>query len=213
MDAQSSVYVVDDDTALQDSLRLLFESVRLPMQAFASCEEFLESYDGSSRGCVLLDLRLPGMSGLDLQRELHRRGARLRIIVLTGHGDVGSAVEALRSGAIDYLQKPFSPQELLDRVQLALADTEREAVEDAAKMRAASDLARLTPRERQVLVALARGERNAQIARHLGISRKTVEFHRSRLMHKTAVGSLAELIRLAVLAGIDRDAEPGRRRA
>src|SRR5688500_17311578 len=116
MDGESSVYVVDDDAALQDSLRLLFESVRLPMQAFASCEEFLESYDGSSRGCVLLDLRLPGMSGLDLQRELQRRGAPLRIIMLTGYGDVGSAVEALRAGAIDYLQKPFSPQELLDRV-------------------------------------------------------------------------------------------------
>ncbi len=191
------VYVVDDDEAVRDSLSVLLRSVGYQAQTFESAVEFLESFDADQHGCLVADIRMPGMSGLDLQAALNKDGSELPIIFITGHGDVPMAVDAMKSGALDFIQKPFRDQDLLDRINQALqADSERrQSCEERSVVRAR--LAALTPREREVMDRVVKGQANKVIALDLGVSQRTVEIHRARVMQKMHARSLAELVTLA----------------
>jgi FixJ family two-component response regulator len=193
-----TVFVVDDDEALRRSLSYLIESVGLEVETFAGGEEFLAACDPDRPGVLVLDLRMPGIGGLDVQRELNRRGIELPIILLTGHAEVSTAVRSLKEGAFDFIEKPFSDQVLLDSIQAAIR-TDRTIRSDRFRH---SDIAerveRLTQREREVMERVVVGEANRVIAEHLGLSPKTVEVHRAHVMEKLEVHSLAELVRLAV---------------
>jgi two-component system, LuxR family, response regulator FixJ len=191
-----TVYVVDDDDAVRDSLRLLLKSAGIPCEAFGSAQEFLGGYDPAQPGCLVLDVRMPGMSGLEMQTELNLRGATIPVIFITGHGDIPMAVEAMQHGAFDFLQKPFRDQELLDRVQRALTrDTENRArLRHTDRIR--ERLATLSPREREVLDLVTQGKANKMVAGDLGVSQRTVEIHRAHVMQKMEAGSLAELVRM-----------------
>jgi two-component system response regulator FixJ len=190
------VYVVDDDSGVRSSIRILLKSVGINTTTFASAREFLAAYDHSQPGCLILDIRMPGMSGMDLQLELNRLGAVLPIMFITGHGDVPMAVEAMQQGAFDFLQKPFRDQDLIQRIQRALErdESHRAALRqtDAIKMRLAS----LTPREREVLDLLADGKQNKVMAAELGLSQRTVEIHRANVMDKMQARSVAQLVRM-----------------
>jgi len=192
------VYVVDDDDAVRGSIELLLESVSLKVSTFVSAQEFLEKHDPDRPGCIVLDLRMPGMSGLELQEELNRRGSDLRIVFVTGHGDVPVAVSAMRAGAVDFLQKPFRDEELLSRVRKALERGTRAHDEREHRDRIRERIDRLTPREREVMSHVVAGEPNKAIAMDLGVSERTVEIHRARVMQKMEAGSLAELVRMAL---------------
>jgi FixJ family two-component response regulator len=190
------VYVVDDDSGVRSSILILLKSVGINTTTFASAREFLAAYDHSQPGCLILDIRMPGMSGMDLQLELNRLGAVLPIMFITGHGDVPMAVEAMQQGAFDFLQKPFRDQDLIQRIQRALErdESHRAALRqtDAIKMRLAS----LTPREREVLDLLADGKQNKVMAAELGLSQRTVEIHRANVMDKMQARSVAQLVRM-----------------
>jgi FixJ family two-component response regulator len=190
---QGTVYIVDDDAAIRDSLSWLLESISLPCKAFAGAAEFLAEWDPSVPGCLLLDLRMPGINGLELQEKLSRDGHQIPIIFLSGHGDVPTAVRAMQSGAAEFLTKPFSEHYLLQRVQSALErDLEQRAKRrDMEVLQARYEL--LTPRERQVLHLVIAGRVNREIAEELSISPKTVELHRSNLMKKMRSDSVAQL--------------------
>ncbi len=196
-----TVFVVDDDDAVRSSLRLLLRSVGLSATALSSAQEFLDSYDPQQPGCLVLDVRMPGMSGLELQQQLNLRGAIIPVIFITGHGDVPMAVEAMQHGAFDFLQKPFRDQDLIDRVQRALekdaANREELRRLDVIRRRLQS----LTPRERQVLQLVTSGKPNKVMAAELGVSQRTVEIHRARVMEKMQAGSLAQLVRMVMDAG------------
>jgi FixJ family two-component response regulator len=191
-----TVFVVDDDDAVRDSLRLLLKSAGLECQSYGSAQEFLAVYDTCHPGCLVLDVRMPGMSGLEMQQELNLRGATLPVIFITGHGDIPMAVEAMQHGAFDFLQKPFRDQELLDRIHRAL---ERDA-ENRTRLRHTDRirerLATLSPREREVLELVTQGKANKMVAGDLGVSQRTVEIHRAHVMQKMEAGSLAELVRM-----------------
>lgn len=194
------VYIVDDDAAIRDSLSMLMSSVGLDSRAYASAPEFLEAYDPSLDACLVADIRMPGMSGLELQQELIARGAPIPLLFITGHGDVPMAVQAILDGAADFLQKPFRDQDLIDRVhevlQQASSDRrERDRLRDVRRR-----LDALTPREREVLDCVVAGHANKVIAMDLGVSQRTIELHRARVMRKMAVRSLAELVRLVARA-------------
>jgi FixJ family two-component response regulator len=202
---EPTVFVVDDDRAMRDSLSWLLDSVGLRVRSYATAADFLADHDPAQPGCLVLDVRMPGMSGLDLQAELARRGVELPTIVITGHAEVSMAVRAVKAGAIDFIEKPFSDQLLLDRVRQALEiDLEAREVrrrrEDARRR-----LATLTGREREVLNLVVAGKANKEIAFELGVSPKTVEVHRAHVMSKMCVDSLAELIRITLLAGEIRE--------
>lgn len=194
----ASVFVVDDDDAVRNSLRLLLKSVGLPTVAFASAREYLDSWHPAQPGCLVLDVRMPGMSGLELQEELNRRGAIIPVIFISGHGDIPMAVEAIQHGAFDFLQKPFRDQDLIDRVQRALAadhaNRQSLAQRDVLRQRYGS----LTPREQEVLVLVTKGKANKVMAGDLDISQRTVEIHRARVMEKMGAQSLAQLVRMAM---------------
>lgn len=197
--SDSIVFVVDDDPAVRDSLEWLLSSVDMTVQTFASAQEFMDSYDPKQLGCVLVDVRMPGMSGLELQEELAALGTNLPVIVITGHSDVQMAVRAMKSGAFDFIEKPFNDQALLDLVQKAI-DENKATVQMRSKrdeIQERFDL--LSPRERQVLEQIVAGEPNKRIAFNLGLSEKTVEAHRAKVMEKTRAGSLAELIKMATV--------------
>lgn len=191
------VYVVDDDDAVRDSLSLLLRTVGLTSRAFASAAEFLEGYEADRVGCLVADIRMPGLSGLELQEELLERKIDIPVIFITGHGDVPMAVKAMKSGAMDFIQKPFRDQDLLDRINQALLRA-RSAHEEQLEV---SDIRRrfdaLTPRESEVMKMVVKGHANKVIAMDLGVSQRTVELHRARVMQKMGVRSLAELVRLA----------------
>ena len=193
-----TVFVVDDDNAVRNSLRLLLKSVGLASQPLGSAAEFLETYRPSQPGCLVLDVRMPGMSGLELQRELNLRGATIPVIFITGHGDIPMAVEAMQQGAFDFLAKPFRDQELIDRVQRALSKdaTTRTALEERERIR--ERLESLTPREREVLSLMTQGKPNKIMAHELGVSQRTVEIHRARVMEKSGATSLAQLVRMVM---------------
>jgi RNA polymerase sigma factor (sigma-70 family) len=198
--ADGVVYVVDDDAAVRDGLKWLIESVDLQVAPCPSAQAFLDAYDRSRPGCLVLDVRLRGMSGLDLQAELARRDISIPTIVVTGHGDVPMAVRAMKLGAIDFVEKPFNDQELLERIQKAIeADLEARRG-DRERAAACALLATLSPREREVLDLLVLGKANKEVADQLGLSTRTVEGHRARLMEKLSCGSLAELVRLSMRA-------------
>ncbi len=194
--ASGTVHVVDDDYDVRESLTMLLRSLGLCAAAYGSAAEFLEAADPDLEGCLVVDVRMPGMSGLELQAELARRGMPLPAIVITGHADVPTAVAAMKGGAVDFLQKPFSDQALLDRVHEAL----RRGAEWRARRALAGDLgtrlARLTSREREVLERVAAGKPNKIIARELNLSTRTVEIHRARVMEKMRARSLADLVRM-----------------
>lgn len=189
------VYVVDDDEAVRDSLTLLLKAVGLTGQAFSSAAEFLNHYDPEQHGCLVADIRMPGMSGLDLQDELNRGGAQIPLIFITGHGDVPMAVDAMKSGALDFIEKPFRDQDLLDRVQQALAWDKERRIENLKTLAIRERLATLTPRETEVMECVVQGQANKVIAMDLGVSQRTVEIHRARVMEKMAVRSVAKLVR------------------
>ncbi len=189
------VYVVDDDEAVRDSLTLLLKAVGLTGQTFSSAAEFLNDYDPEQHGCLVADIRMPGMSGLDLQDELNRRGAQLPLIFITGHGDVPMAADAMKSGALDFIEKPFRDQDLLDRVQQALAWDKERRIENLKTLAIRERLATLTPRETEVMECVVQGQANKVIAMDLGVSQRTVEIHRARVMEKMGIRSVAKLVR------------------
>ena len=195
MSETSTVYVVDDDPAMRDSLRWLLESVDFQVHIFESATAFLDEYKGHRPACLVLDVRMPGMSGLDLQDELVRRGVNIPMIMISAHGDVPVAVRALKTGAIDFIEKPFSDQLLLDRVRQALEKDQQASQTDEVKEAIRARTATLTPREREVMELVVAGNPNKAVASQLGLSQKTVEIHRARVMSKMSAGSLAELVR------------------
>ena len=184
---------------MRDSLEILCRTVGLVTEAFESAAEYLEAHDPDQSGCLVLDIRMPGMSGLQLQKRLEELGSAPPIVFITGHGDVPMAVEALRAGAVDFIQKPFRDQDLLDRIQQALElDAERRSGLRERKV-ATERLQRLTGRENEILELVVAGKPNKVIASSLGVSQRTVEVHRSRVMEKMEVDSLAELVRIVTL--------------
>lgn len=194
------VYVVDDDEAFRDSLRWLLESAGYKVAMFPSAERFLAAPRAEGAICLLLDVRMGGLSGIELQAELNRRGEGIPIIFLTGHGDVPMAVEAVKKGAVDFIEKPFANTRLLALIERVAAIEAPARQERAQRLSAAARLDSLTEREREVIERVAVGRRNRQIAVELGISVKTVEAHRARAMEKLGVASIAEVVR-AVLDG------------
>jgi two-component system response regulator FixJ len=201
------VFIVDDDAAVRTSLRLLVKSVGLSAAVFTSAQEFLSGYDTSQPGCLVLDVRMPGISGLELQQQLNLRGAVIPVIFVTGHGDIPMAVEAMQQGAFDFLQKPFRDQDLIDRIQRALEkDREnRAALGQRARIRERFDS--LTPREREVLALVTSGKANKVMAADLGLSQRTVEIHRAHVMEKMAASSIAQLVRMVL--DLEEAARPG----
>jgi FixJ family two-component response regulator len=196
---QPTVFVVDDDAGARSSLRLLLKSMGLQAVTYESGAAFLNDYDAEQPGCLLLDVRMPGMTGPELQQELNNRGAILPVIFITGHGDVAMAVEVMRHGASDFLQKPFRDQELLDRVQRALKRDAANRAELGRVREIRERLGTLTPREHEVLTLLSQGNPNKVMAHRLGISQRTVEIHRARIMEKMHAVSLAHLVRMAAV--------------
>src|SRR5438552_12301930 len=196
-DASSTVLVIDDDAELRASVGRLLRSVGVTVQLFGSIADFLRSDPPDGPTCLVLDVRLPGQSGLDLQRELAATNRELPIIFITGHGDIPMSVQAMKGGAIEFLTKPFRDQELIDAIQLGLSRDrvrrENEKVLAALKERFES----LSPREREIMIQVAHGRLNKQIALDIGIAEATVKVHRSRLMHKMKARSLSELGRMA----------------
>ena len=199
-----TIYVVDDDEGVRNSLRFLLKSVGLTARTLSSAGQFLDSYKPSEPGCLVLDVRMPGMSGLELQQQLNVRGATIPVIFITGHGDVPMAVEAMQHGAFDFLQKPFRDQDLLDRIQRALERDTRSRTQLAQHEKIRTRLESLTPREREVLTLMAQGKPNKVMAAELGVSQRTVEIHRARVMEKMGASSLAQLVRMMM----DLDEKP-----
>lgn len=197
-DPVPTVFVVDDEPSVRDSLRLLLKSVSLPTQLMASAADFLATYKPNHPGCLVLDVRMPEMSGLELQQELNLRGATIPVIFITGHGDVPMAVESMQHGAFDFLQKPFRDQDLIDRIQRALAKDAKTRGELKERDRIRDRLDSLTPREREVLTLMTQGKPNKVMAYELGVSQRTVEIHRSRVMDKSGADSLAQLVRMVM---------------
>jgi two-component system response regulator FixJ len=193
---EATVYIVDDDQAIRRAMDFLMRSVGLDYEIFHSADDFLAKYTDEFAGCLVLDIRMPGLGGLELQQKLLERDSSLPIIFITGHGDVPMAVEAMQKGAFDFIQKPFRDQELLDRVSEAMK-TDRE-IRSAREERAgvANRIEKLTKREREVLDLVVTGKPNKIIAYELGVSQRTVEIHRARVMEKMEAKSLAGLVRM-----------------
>jgi len=200
--AAPSTFVVDDDPSVRRALRRLLKSAGFDAQAFASGEEFLRHPVPEGPACVVLDVTMPGLGGLALQRTLSERNTGLPVVFITGHGDIPMAVRALKSGAVDFLPKPFDDQDLLNAVRRALAQaaSARQEAADTAAIRQRADA--LSPREREVLALVVRGMLNKQIGRQLGIAEKTVKVHRAQVMHKMEAVSVAELVQMAARIGI-----------
>jgi two-component system, LuxR family, response regulator FixJ len=190
------VYIADDDESLRALLRALVQSIGLPCRIFNSANKFLEQYDPRQPGCLVLDLFMPGMSGLELQEELNRRGAMIPVIFITGHADVASAVAAVRHGAFNYLQKPFRNSELIENVRGAIEFDRRNRETLAQQDMIRDRIASLTPREREVLELIVRGLASKVMAHEMGVSKRTVELHRSRVMDKMGANSVAQLVRM-----------------
>ena len=196
-DANSTVLVIDDDPDLRASVGRLLRSLGLDAQLFGSISDFLESDPPDGPTCLVLDVRLPGQSGLDLQRELAAANRELPIIFITGHGDIPMSVQAMKGGAIEFLTKPFRDQELLDAIQLGLSRDRARRENQKALAALRERFESLSPREREIMVQVAHGRLNKQIAGDIGIAEATVKVHRSRLMHKMKARSLPELSRMA----------------
>lgn len=199
MSDQTSVFIVDDDEQVRSALTLLMESVGLNVQSFTSAQAYLDQFDATKAGCLILDVRMPGLSGLDLQARLAAEKIHPPIIIITGHGDVPMAVRAVRAGAVDFIEKPFNNQVMLDSVHRAI---EKDAVQRGETSRLQDIEAHyneLTPREKEVLLYVIEGKRNKIIAAELKISQSTVEAHRSKVMEKMSADTLSDLMRMALL--------------
>lgn len=195
------IYIVDDDDGMRRALTVLMTTVGYQPVAFARPAEFLAKYDPNQAGCVVLDVRMPEMSGLEVQQQLNRNGALIPVILITGHGDIPMAVQAMKDGAFDFLQKPFRDQELLDRINAALKQDaqNRESVDRLADLRQREES--LTPREREVMGHVVDGKANKVIAIDLGLSERTVEIHRANVMEKMAARSVAHLVKMHLTLG------------
>src|SRR5450631_1018492 len=192
----ATVYVVDDDDGMRRALSLLLNTVGYKTAAFASPKEFLATFKPDVPGCLVLDIRMPDMSGLELQQRLNRMGAMLPVIFITGHGDVPMAVQAMKEGAFEFIQKPFRDQELLDRINHALKQDAEYRGTAARRSEVMHRLESLTPRERQVMNMIVDGSANKVIAIDLGLSERTVEIHRAKVMEKMGARSVAHLVKM-----------------
>ncbi|ANQ18892.1 response regulator transcription factor [Vibrio natriegens] len=201
MQSEQIVYVVDDDQGMLDSTVWLFESVGLKAVPFSSGQDFLSSCDPEANACVLLDIRMPGMGGLHIQEEMRRRGIKLPVIFVSGHADVPIVVRAFKSGAVDFIEKPYNDQLLLDSVQDSL-QSEPSVIRSNAQQLIEEKLASLTPREQDVLLPLIQGYTSREIAEQLEISIKTVDLYRSRIMKRLEANNLPELVGMAIVAGM-----------
>jgi len=201
--AEPTVFIVDDDPAVLKSLSRLLRASQVNVVTFGSPQEFLERYDPHAPGCLVLDVAMPGLNGLELQEALRVKGSAIPIIFLTGHGDIPMSVQAIKGGALDFLTKPVHDKDLLKAVEAALEKDRIERQTRAELDDIQERLATLTPREREVLIHVVSGQLNKQIAYDLGTVEKTIKVHRARVMEKMKVGSVAELVRLAERAGIE----------
>jgi FixJ family two-component response regulator len=195
---ETYVYVVDDDEPVRDAIGMLLDTVSIPYKGFPNAQAFLDICDQPLSGALVLDIRMPGISGLELQKKLIELGIKLPIVFITGHGDIPMAVEAMRHGAVDFIRKPFRDQELLDRIHEALASDDAQRADQADFREIKGKVDTLTPREAQVYERVTNGQANKVIAIDLGISERTVEIHRSQVMQKTGARTLADLVRMRV---------------
>jgi len=194
-----TVFVVDDDTAVRQGLRFMLRAAGYSVEAFPSARSFLEDYDPRRGGCLLLDVQMPQMTGLELQQRLNVRGWRIPVIFITGHGTVPLAISAMKAGAFDFIEKPLREDALLESIERALHWNDRAYEERLERATLQARVASLTPREREVFELVARGEPNKVIARHLGISFRTVELHRAHIIEKLQARSLSDLIRMGII--------------
>src|SRR5262245_6130982 len=206
MPPEPTVWIVDDEAAMRNSLKWLIESVGLAVRVYASAEEFLAAYDPAVPGCIVSDVRMPGMSGIELQAELAQRGGAVPMIFLTAHGEIPMAVHAIQNGAFDFIEKPFSNHGLLERIQRAVARDKQTRVALERRRDVLDRLERLSTREREVLDQIVQGKANKEIASQLNVSIKTVEFHRAHVMQKMGADSVASLLN-AILGA--REPDPG----
>jgi two-component system, LuxR family, response regulator FixJ len=202
MPDKSVVHVIDDDEALRESLAFLLETAHFEVRTYDSALRFLEALRHAEPGCIITDVRMPGMSGLELLRQLGNLESTFAVIVITGHGDIPLAVEAMKLGAVDFLEKPFDDNALIAAVRSALSRRERDLERDSEKLEIHSRIAALSNRERQVLEGLVAGHANKTIAFDLGISPRTVEIYRANLMTKMQASSLSDLVRMTLMAGM-----------
>ena len=202
MTADSTVMVLDDDTASRESLQWLIESVGLNAKTYGAPRDFLDSFLPGEAGCLVLDLRMPQMSGIEVLKRLRDGGHKIPVIMITAHGDVPTVVEAMKGGAVEFLEKPFNNQVLLDRIHQCLGDDAKARAEEAKHADTLMLLASLTPREREVMTLIVDGNSNKQIARILDISPKTVEVHRAHIMEKIKANSVVELVQMAIACGL-----------
>ncbi len=205
MASEAMVYVIDDDEAMRDSLDFLLGSAGFAVQVFDSATSFLAAVPGGQFGCVVTDVRMPGMGGIELLKHLRQRNAGLSVVIMTGHGDVPLAVEAMKLGAVDFVEKPFEDERLIETIRAALAGAADAANGDAVLAQIAARIDSLSPRERQVMEGLVAGLSNKAIARDYDISPRTVEVYRANLMTKMQAANLSELVRMAMRAGLLKD--------
>ena len=201
MNENATVFVIDDDAAVRESLTLLLELEAFTVKSFDSAEAFLAANPSARRSCAIIDIRMTGMDGTQLQAELLRRNIRLPIIFLTGYGSIPLSVLSIKAGAVDFLTKPITGTSLLESVQAALFDSERLSIQAQENQTASTLLASLTEREREVMLLAVEGLSNKSIARQLGISHRTVEIHKARVLHKTGAETLIDLARIAEASG------------
>jgi two-component system response regulator FixJ len=202
---RGKVYVIDDDEAMRDSLDFLLGSAGFQVALFGSAHHFLDTLSGLDFGCVVSDIRMPGIDGIELLKRLKASHSVLPVLIMTGHGDVPLAVEAMKLGAVDFLEKPFEDDRLIGMIDVALRQTEASARNEAATFEITSRIATLSPRERQVMKGLVAGLSNKLIAREYAISPRTIEVYRANVMTKMQAGSLSELVRLAMRTEIPKD--------
>lgn len=198
MQSEAIVHIVDDDKAIRDSLTLLMRSVGFNSQSYDSAEKFLDEADYTSPGCLIVDIRMQGMSGLELQQLLNNKGINMPVIIITGHGDVPMAVQAMQAGAIDFLEKPYDNEMLVARIKQCLSEVSKSRDKSKLVAEAKTRLLRLTPREREVMNLLVAGKHNKIIAKELNISVRTAEAHRAKVMKKLHAESLSDIVRLAL---------------
>lgn len=198
MQSEAIVHIVDDDKAIRDSLTLLMRSVGFNSKSYDSAEKFLDEADYNSAGCLIVDIRMQGMSGLELQQLLNNKGINMPVIIITGHGDVPVAVQAMQAGAIDFLEKPYDNEMLVDRIKQCLSEVSKSRDKSKLVAEAKTRLLRLTPREREVMNLLVAGKHNKIIAKELNISVRTAEAHRAKVMKKLHAESLSDIVRLAL---------------
>jgi two-component system response regulator FixJ len=199
MQAEAIVHIVDDDQAIRDSLKLLMKSVGFESMAYESAETFLKRADLAQPGCLIVDIRMQGMNGLELQQLLNDRNIKLPVIIITGHGDIPMAVQAIKAGAVDFLEKPFDNEVLITRIRQSFKEATREQDKESRIAEARAKIAQLTPREREVMNFLVAGKHNKAIADEMNISIRTAEAHRAKVMKKLHADSLSDVVRIALL--------------